>query len=416
MHSWNLEKIYSQNVASVGSIPQERFRVLREFKDKQAIKQAILNVEPAFKAGSDKKGAIRLAPVEKMEKEEVKQKFDDAIKKLSLLLVGTIPGGPGAPSGKFDSYVVKDESDKEYVITLAGGAFSNEGMAYERDVMEGIKRYFDERGEKPDFVAKLENALGVEFIGYDPGAAFGKLVKRPLSDKGPQNKGEEIADMTLIAPGKKYYISLKDVGGKTVGNAGASGMFKLKGDDDVEFANQERDSIGKKLMDAAGVNIDLAVKGLEDYLTKSPSREGVERSFDVTGKADKEKLRDFLKSAFDYGYIYVKRKNAANDLEVIELDDEKKLDDFIGSIQKVLVKYPFYRSEGRTEKRKHISIVIVTNEGNYSFDIRNAGGGIIPNQINLVRLGSVKDAKAAQASAEALRTADEDLSGILSKY
>lgn len=413
MHSWNLEKIYSQNVASVGSIPQERFRVLREFKSKGEVKKAILDTEPAFKAGSDKRGAIRIAPAEKMDREEVKQKFFDALDKIPLVYVREIPKGPESPSGKFPSYVVKDDSDNEYVITVAGGAFSNEGMNYEREVFDEIKKYFDEDTEKPEFIEKLEKALDVEFSGYDPTKTFSGRVQRPLSDKGPQNKGEEIADFTLEdEDGKKYYISLKDIGGKTVGNAGAGGLFKVKGPGrEVEF-DKERDSVGKKLMDAADVDIDLVVDGLNDYINKTPSVEGLEKTVNKTDEADKDKIKDFLMSAFDYGYIYVKRKNASGDLEIIDLEDKDELSDFIGDIQEIELKYPYYQDEKRS--RKNVSIVITTEEGRYSFDIRNASGGIIPKQINLVRLGSKKDIKAAIKSAKAIDRSDSELEKLLS--
>lgn len=413
MRSWNLEKLYTENIASVGSIPMDRHRILREFKNKAQVKQALLDAEPAFKSGNDKKGAIRIAPAEKMDREEVKKKFFEALDKIPLVYVKEIPKGPDSPSGKFPSYVVKDESDNEFVVTVAGGAFSNEGMNYEREVFDEIKKYFDEDTEKPEFIDKLEKALDVEFAGYDPSRTFSGRVERPLSDKGAKDRGEEIADFTLEdEDGKKYYISLKDIGGKTVGNAGASGMFRVKGPgNEIEF-DKQRDSVGKKLMDAADVDIDLVVDGLNDYIRKTPSKPGLEKTVNKTDEADKDKIKDFLMSAFDYGYIYVKRKNAGGDLEIIDLEDKDELADFIGDIEEVEIKYPYYQNEQKS--RKNVSIVITTEEGRYSFDIRNASGGIIPKQINLVRLGSKKDIRAAKASAKAIDRSDTELEKLLS--
>lgn len=413
MRNWNLEKLYTENIASVGSIPMDRHRILREFKNKAQVKQALLDAEPAFKSGNDKKGAIRIAPAEKMDREEVKKKFFEALDKIPLVYVKEIPKGPDSPSGKFPSYVVKDESDNEFVVTVAGGAFSNEGMNYEREVFDEIKKYFDEDTDKPEFIEKLEKALDVEFAGYDPSRTFSGRVERPLSDKGAKDRGEEIADFTLEdEDGKKYYISLKDIGGKTVGNAGASGMFRVKGPgNEIEF-DKQRDSVGKKLMDAADVDIDLVVDGLNDYIRKTPSKPGLEKTVNKTDEADKDKIKDFLMSAFDYGYIYVKRKNAGGDLEIIDLEDKDELSDFIGDIEEVEIKYPYYQNDQKS--RKNVSIVITTEEGRYSFDIRNASGGIIPKQINLVRLGSKKDIRAAKASAKAIDRADTELEKLLS--
>jgi hypothetical protein len=60
--------------------------------------------------------------------------------------------------------------------------------------------------------------------------------------------------------------------------------------------------------------------------------------------------------------------------------------------------------------------MIKTSNGNYSFDVRNASGGIIPNQINLVRGSSAKDEKAAKASISKLDRSGNELEDILSQY
>ena len=97
---------------------------------------------------------------------------------------------------------------------------------------------------------------------------------------------------------------------------------------------------------------------------------------------------------------------------VTDITDEEKLNDFIGNIQEVKVKYPYYLDDKKS--RKHISIVIVTDKGNYSFDIRNASRGFLPNQINLVRAGSAKDTQLHKANIAKLGNTElEDLLWIL---
>jgi hypothetical protein len=318
------------------------------------------------------------------------------------------------------SYVVMDKDNNEFIITLGGGSFSNAGMNYERELMKELENYFenkDEGAEKPAFLDKLEQALDIEFEGLDTSATFARRVRRPLSDKGPSDKGDEISDLTLIATDngkvKKFYISLKNVGGKTISNAGAKGMFEIE-DNKVEFVNKEKNSIGKKLLDAANVNIDLVERGLTDYVNKNVSSSVLSQQEDVTDDVDKDKLIKFIGSAFDYGYIYVKQKNSKNDLEVADLTEEDKLYEFIGDIENVYVKYPYYINERKS--RKNISIVIETTKGVYSFDIRNAGGNIEPNQINLVRAGSKKDIQQTISNIKSLETSTTNLKDTLSEY
>lgn len=391
--------------------------LVREYKNKAAVKQAIVDANPNIKPGSDKRGAIRVSPASKVEdKEAFKQEFLDTLNDINLVVIGELsPGDPDSPSSKFTSYKVNDNTGNEFIITLAGGSFSNKGMAYERDVLNSLDEYFNnpEEVEKPKFLKSIEDALETTFVEIDKNTSFTRRVKRPLSDKGPKDKGDEISDVTLIdEDGDKFYLSLKDIGGKTVGNSGAAGMFDVDGRK-IDFVNKERDKIGKKLFDAAGVDIDLVVDGLVDYINKQPSSDEQAEVYNTTNEADFDKLLDFIGSAFDYGYIYVKRKNTKNDLEVADLTDKDKLYDFIGDIESVAVKYPYYKNERMS--RKHISIMIKTDKGNYSFDIRNASGGLIPNQINLVRGSSASEEKAARASVSKLARTETELTDLLSQ-
>lgn len=409
---WSLEKIYESSIRGV-RVPNKF--IVREYNTKKDVERAIVDTNPEVRAGSGKGGSIRLQPVSKIEdKEQFTRDFLDTLNEINLIVVGDpiLPGDPDSPSGKYPSFRVRDNvSQKEYIITLGGGSFSNEGMNYERNLLSELENYFDHKDEGvevPSFLSKLEHALHVEFKGLDKGQTFARRVKRPLTSKGPSDKGDEISDITLIdTSGKKYYISLKNVGGKTVSNAGASGMFDIKGDH-VKFVNKEKNSIGKDLMKAGGVNIDAAIQGLDDYKNKTQSDPYLVETHTVTNKADIEELYKFLGSAFDYGYIYVKQKDKKNNLEIADITDEEKLNDFIGNIQEVKVKYPYYLDDKKS--RKHISIVIVTDKGNYSFDIRNASRGFLPNQINLVRAGSAKDTQLHKANIAKLGNTElEDL-------
>jgi hypothetical protein len=417
MPNWNLEKIYAEQVRDMGSVSQPR-HVVREFTSKNQLKKAIIDNNPSLKAGTDKRGAIRMQPKSKIEdRDKFLQDFKKTLDDISLIIVGEIPAGsPGSPSSKYNSFKVKDASNNEYVITLGGGSFSNKGMDYERQILKKCEEYFNdpENIEKPSFLEKMEEYLGVEFVDLDKGTSFERRVKRPLEDEGPKDKGKEISDITLVDEnGDKYFISIKNIGGKTVSNAGAKGMFKRDGDE-IEFANQERNKIGGKLLDAANADIDKIIQGLEDYIKETPSQENLESKVDTTNESDIEQLQKFLGSAFDYGYIYVKQKNTRDDLEIADLTTKEGLYDFVGNIEKVEVKYPYYRTP--IKSRKYASVIITTDKGIYSFDIRNASGGIIPDQINLVRGGSKQDIKLGKGNISKISTSDTEIENILSQY
>ena len=420
MPNRKLTTIYSSRISGTSRITPDRL-IVREYTSKKDVERAIVDANPKLRGGSGKGGSIRLQPKSKIEdKDQFTSNFLDTLNEINLIIIGDpiLPGDPDSPSGKYPSFRVKDGvNNKEYIITLGGGSFTNEGMVYERRLMSELENYFDNKedgAETPPFLSKLENALDVEFEKLDKGQTFERSVKRPLTSKGPTDKGDVISDITLIdTSGKKYYISLKNVGGQTISNAGASGMFEVE-DDNIKFVNKEKNNIGKDLMKAGAVNIDAAIQGLEDYKNKTQSNPYLIDIHNVTDKADIDELYKFLGSAFDYGYIYVKQKDRKDNLEIADITDEEKLNEFIGNIQEVKVKYPYYLDERKS--RKHISIIIITDNGNYSFDIRNASRGFLPNQINLVKAKSAAEVKQNKSNIAALDTSQTDIENEIAKY
>ena len=423
--NWQLEAVYEKIIEQ--TLIPERLDV-KGYKSKKDVAQAITNNNPNFKIGSTSPD-IRIQPVNKelaKDKENLKKSLIDSLDDINLVLIDTLqPQEPGNPSSKFNAYKVKDTiSDNEFIVVISGGSAANKGMTFERDILESFKVYFNKleqaetdeekkQIEKPSMIEKLEDNLNVKFIGVDNNATFTRQVKRPLTASGANDKGKEIADVTLSDEnGNPYFISLKDIGGKTVGNAGAARMFDIK-DNKVDFINKERDEIGGKLMKAAGIHIPAVERGLSDYYNKTVSPPELAEIINTTDQADKETLHKFIESAFDYGYIYVKRKSSKNDLEIEDLSDRDRLVDFIGDITKVQVKYPFYQSDAKG--RKSISIIMTTDKNIYSFDIRNAGGKVLPDQINLVKLGSKAELKTAATSVAKVDTKDKQLTNLLNK-
>lgn len=419
--------IQAYNKVSKLSVPKPGYlTVLNEeniYKSKTQVTNAILDTNPSFKSGGSKAGAIRIAPSGEeatSSREDIVKDFENTLKGINLVIKDIKPRGEGA-SSKYPTYVVADAASNEYQIVLAGGSISNKGMKYERELLKTLKDYFSklrlgEDSDKPKFLKDLESKTDIEFVDVVDEVDFNRKVKRPLTDDGAEDKGKEIADIALKGDDDNtYYISLKDVGGVTVANTGAAGMFNLK-DGKITFVDRN-DKIGKKLFSASGLNDDSIIKierGLTDYLQKNISPTELQEVEDLTSSANKEDLKKFLYSAFDYGYIYVRRKPVG--LEVVDLTKEEDLKDFIGDVKSVKVKYPFYRDETRTGKRKNVSIVIETEHNVFSFDIRNASGGVIPSQINLVKLGSKKEIAQTAANVDSVKASDKSVEDVLSKY
>lgn len=419
--------IQAYNKVSKVAVPKPGYlTVLNEeniYKSKTQVTNAILDTNPSFKSGGSKAGAIRIAPSGEettSSREDIVKDFENTLKGINLVIKDIKPRGEGA-SSKYPTYVVADAASNEYQIVLAGGSISNKGMKYERELLKTLKDYFSklklgEESDKPKFLKDLESKTDIEFVDVVDEVDFNRKVKRPLTDDGAEDKGKEIADIALKGDDDNtYYISLKDVGGVTVANTGAAGMFNLK-DGKITFVDRN-DKIGKKLFSASGLNDDSIIKierGLTDYLQKNISPTELQEVEDLTSSANKEDLKKFLYSAFDYGYIYVRRKPVG--LEVVDLTKEEDLKDFIGDVKSVKVKYPFYRDETRTGKRKNVSIVIETEHNVFSFDIRNASGGVIPSQINLVKLGSKKEIAQTAANVDSVKASDKSVEDVLSKY
>jgi hypothetical protein len=408
-------------------VPKPRhLTVLREdtiYKSKAQLSKAIKDTEDTFKT-SVKGDSIRVTPSDKTStstREELVKKFEDTLRDINLVIKDILPKRVGA-SSMYPTYVVTDDSSTEYQIVLGGGAASNKGMKYERDVLKSLEEYFTkidlgEDIDKPAFLAELEDKLDITFTGIKDGIDFDRKVKRPLDADGPEDKGEVIADLALKdEDGEVYYISLKDIGGITVANNGAAGMFSVdRKTKAVEF-NREKSDIGKKVFEASGINeegIKKVEQGLSDYLNEVDSEPGLEDIEDTTDLANIPLLKKLLKSAFDYGYIYVKRKTSGH--EIIDLTTPEDLDEFIGDIEAVKVKYPYYRSEGN-KRRKGVSVMIETENNLFSFDIRNASRGIIPKQINLVKLKSKSEFKVDAGNVAAAASSDQDVESTLQKY
>jgi len=351
----------------------ESYQLVKE-RSKASIVKDIIDVAPELKPGAGKKGEVRLQPVAK---EFTLEDFTAAIQLIGLKIEKVaLPGDGDSKSSKFPTYVVKDEQGVEHYLVLGGGIAGNKGMTLERTLVDTLRNNLQNQQQIP-FYVQFKQAVGpVNFVEVQDG--FKQAVRRQLTGI-PQSAGKIIADIILVDDrGKEYYISLKDKNGKTISNNTLKQMFTLQGDrvtvKDVPLIDP--------LLNAAKLDKNKIAELVEKYIKKEPS--GQKESETVAG-FDEQTIKQYLASAFDYGYYYV-RNLGKERYEIVSLLTVEDVYNVIGDIKQVAVKYPFYASENTQQKRKHASIIVYTDNHTFSFDLRNTSAGVIPEQINLVKL------------------------------
>jgi len=351
----------------------ESYQLVKE-RSKASIIKDIVDVAPELKPGAGKKGEVRLQPVAK---EFTLEDFTAAIQLIGLKIEKVaLPGDGDSKSSKFPTYVVKDEQGVEHYLVLGGGTAGNKGMTFERTLVDTLRNNLQNQQQVP-FYVQFKQAVGpVNFVEVQDG--FRQAVRRQLTGI-PQNAGKIIADIILIDDkGKEYYISLKDKNGKTISNNTLKQMFTLQGDKvtvkDVPLIDP--------LLNAAKLDKNKIAELVEKYIKKEPSGQ---KESETVADFDEQTIKKYLASAFDYGYYYV-RNLGKESYEIVSLLTVEDVYNIIGDIKQVAVKYPFYASENIQQKRKHASIIVFTDNHTFSFDLRNTSAGVIPEQINLVKL------------------------------
>jgi hypothetical protein len=354
----------------------EAYKLIRE-RSKAEISRDIVKVLPNIKASTGSKKEIRIQPAGKIPPtdEDLRQAFA----RIGLTLVEIAPPKtPESKSSKFATFVVKDQQEVIHYIVLGGGAESNKGMAYERQMSEKLKNELPNQNSVPFFIQLKEVTGPVEFTDVKP-AFSGHAVRRQLTDK-PHNAGEIISDLTLVdSSNKLYYISLKNISGLTVANNSLKQMFVEQEDSSIKVNDVPTID---PLLNAAHLDKQKVADLIKAYTTGTPAGTF---SPEAINDADTGTIRKYIASAFDYGYYYV-RELKNDKFEIKDLTTEEKLNEFIGDVINVSISYPYYAGPGAREKRKAASIITTTSTGQkFVFSLRNKQSGTIPTEITLTK-------------------------------
>jgi hypothetical protein len=269
-------------------------------------------------------------------------------------------------------------------ISVGNGSRGNQGSANRGNLFEGeladdlrtwIAEGLDGEFMYPQFIddfaeKELTGAKNIEV--QDMGALN---QPRPIVFKGKKiyigsdnfDVGPTVTDVTVVADGKPYYLSLKMGGTVTFFNAGVRKLFP-----DSSFKNGEVETKeGKALLDMLAIDHDRFIKIFTEYVKPAKKTKAEKDVVDVTNKIDKKVLHDFIKSGVGAGYWLihkVKKHVYVENISTTKLASMTKP-------QSVKIHYP----KGGGAKR--IDIVIETPKFQLKFNIRNKQGGLNPTHI-----------------------------------
>jgi len=272
-------------------------------------------------------------------------------------------------SSKFNMFEFEVDG-KKYLFILSGGASANVGQQFEdkitsglQDAMKGIedeqiKQILSKLNINPKDITKVEQTGGID-------------TKRTINpEAGPQDRGKIISDVTVIANGKPYYLSIKNKTGDNIYNGGTiSSITYNKEDNKVEFdqSKYNSDKLKQSVFNMFDIDPIKVTDGLNNYI-EDKGTEPNWQDVDI----DKDEVMGFIGSAVDYGYYYVREEG--NGVKVIHLESPKDVDKLIGKITYAKVKYP-----GKGVKSTYARVGLEDSEQGLRYievQIRNASGGI----------------------------------------
>jgi hypothetical protein len=199
------------------------------------------------------------------------------------------------------------------------------------------------------------------------------ILKPSLLDFQPDTN--ELMEFDLNIHDNLETISLKDPKGDYVYNGGTLKFIKQSPDKNIYFDEDsfiKDDSLTKKIVEITGVNPEKIADGLENNV----KQEGIPSQWENITDYDGQKIINFLRSSYGYGYYYV-RQIKPGELYIKDINQKEDIDELIGEVTNVKVKYPSVSS-------KSCEVRVTTNspEGGetiYQIDMRNSAGGILPS-------------------------------------
>ncbi len=346
----------------------------------------------------------------------------DFVKQIATAVQATIDDTIGTPPTKQEKLLKKSGKNislstryNTYYVSRDGITLPlvlcttyNKGLALEEDLFSNFENQINTELEPGGLLEallikfKLVNRYKDVEIKFNPG----KSEKRPIgtSDEHVTDVGEQIADYTFVdtKTKKEFYISLKDVGGKTFANKGVAGVFKEKRTTESE-TNEQKITIvpgGSTVLDDYFSSLtgdkdeikDRICRGLEEYaqgVIENSNQPITTDQYYFENIPISSKFKTFvqttIKSGLGYGYYYLKEKKKTEYI-FIDLTTKDKLDTFVKDylqIVNVSMQFPYYIGTGRNMSSKSFNLYINTKNGStYNIEVRSKGG-FVPSEFLL---------------------------------
>jgi hypothetical protein len=357
----------------VRAILKESFANAREFQHalNLAARKTYGNESVFTGKMESKRGAIRVQ-LGDFGKTLTSKQLMDLMKIAGHKVVEVVPPGtPNSKSGKFPTYVAETG-----IQVLFSGA-NNAGLSREKSLVSDIKQAID-TGVSTSHLDDLFRKLGLELSDLaSVELASAKRVKRELN-RVPTDVGEMISDVTLTkTDGTPVYISLKVTtggGGLSLINVGCVGAFRVDSKSGTVAVAEHRHDW---LLEAIGLSKKRIALGLRSILRGDPMK----NVRDPNPQFDQEALRDYLSSAYGYGYMYVVESKRGWD--VVDLTTLDKLREHVGDPTVEFVVYPGMSEKGNGTASQRARAAVSTSHGSrYEFVVRNTDGtGLSPTKI-----------------------------------
>ncbi len=289
-----------------------------------------------------------------------------------------LPGVDESISRKYKTWIITHDTTT-YKIVFVGGLFGNKGLNREMEIANDMRDSLNNN----NFHSLLTSlsAAGAFDVGDIPISIKhqpGKTIARPVS-LHPENVGEQISDITIeTSEGKNIFVSLKTSNEVTFVNLGISGVFA--GDGVKIICN--RDTKHAELLESFGVDVQLVADGVNDYFDKvSTNAQHIVKCPIV----DTDKILKYVRSGFGYGYWYA-RERSKDDFSIKDLTTLEKRENFIKEIKVIEIRYPYYIDNKKSSKQCDIVMEAKGEIGTRRIvaQIRNASGGHIPKQFNML--------------------------------
>ena len=260
---------------------------------------------------------------------------------------------------------------KPYSFILSGGAGANKGQAFEDEITSGLQNAME--GVEDELINQLLNKLNInpqDITNVEQ--TGGKDTKRTINpEAGPQDRGSTISDVTIETNnGKTYYLSIKNKTGDNIYNGGSVSSITYDNKSNTVSFNKDvynSDKLKVSVFDMFDIDPIKVTDGLNAYL-KDEGNEPQWEDIDI----DKDEVFNFIGSAVDYGYYYVREEG--NGVKVIYLESPEDVAKLIGKITYTKIKYP-----GKGVKTTYVRIGLEDSEQGLKYievQIRNASGGI----------------------------------------